>query len=115
MILKGSQRASAADLSTHLMNDRDNEHVALLEMRGFVADDLHGALNEAHAISKATQCKQYLFSLSLNPPADHIATEQDFLDAADRAEEALGLSGQPRAVVNKSHPKWLQVLESRIW
>ncbi|WP_231704036.1 hypothetical protein [Cochlodiniinecator piscidefendens] len=55
MILKGSQRAGARDLSDHLMNERDNDHVELLDMRGFMADDLHGALDEAHAISKATQ------------------------------------------------------------
>ena len=116
MIFKGSQRAGATKLSTHLMNLRDNGHVAVLELRGFVADDLHGALNKPHAISKATQCKQYLFSLSLNPPADHIAIEQDFLDAADRAEEALGLSGQPRAVVihEKEDRRHAHVVFSRI-
>jgi hypothetical protein len=116
MILKGSQRAGATKLSAHLMNLRDNDHVEVLELRGFVADDLHGALNEAHAISKVTQCKQYLFSLSLNPPADHIATEQNFLDAADRAEEALGLSGQPRAVVihEKEGRRHAHVVWSRI-
>jgi hypothetical protein len=116
MILKGSQRAGATKLSAHLMNDRDNDHVEVLELRGFVADDLQGALNEAHAISKATQCKQYLFSLSLNPPANHIATEQDFLDAANRAEEALGLSGQPRAVIihEKEGRRHAHVVFSRI-
>ena len=99
MILKGSQRSGAGALASHLMNDRDNDHVTVLEMRGFIADDLHGALSEAQAISKATKCKQFMFSLSLNPPKDHIASEQDFLDAADRAEKALGLDGQPRAII----------------
>ena len=99
MILKGSQRAGATALADHLMNDRDNDHVFLLELNGFISDDLNGALLETHAISKATQCKQFMFSLSLNPPQDHIATEQDFLEAADRAEQQLGLSDQPRAIV----------------
>jgi len=99
MILKGSQRAGATALADHLMNDRDNDHVFLLELNGFISDDLNGALLETHAISKATQCKQFMFSLSLNPPKDHIATEQDFLEAADRAEQQLGLSDQPRAIV----------------
>lgn len=52
-----------------------------------------------HAISKATQCKQFIFSLSLNPPQDHIATEKDFLETADRAKQQLGLNDQPRAIV----------------
>ncbi|MCG7492499.1 relaxase/mobilization nuclease domain-containing protein [Thalassobius sp. Cn5-15] len=99
MILKGSQRAGAKALADHLMNDRDNDHVNCLELRGFLSEHLHGALSEAHAISKATFCKQYMFSLSLNPPQDHVATEQEFLEAADRAEKALGLEGQPRAIV----------------
>ncbi|UZD92114.1 relaxase/mobilization nuclease domain-containing protein [Cognatishimia activa] len=99
MILKGSQRAGAKALADHLMNDRDNDHVNCLELRGFLSEHLHGALSEAHAISKATFCKQYMFSLSLNPPQDHAASEQEFLDAADRAEKVLGLEGQPRAVI----------------
>ena len=37
---------------------------------GFAASDLAGALEEAHAVAKGTQCKQFLFSLSLNPPKD---------------------------------------------
>tara|TARA_R110002124_G_scaffold287174_1_gene470997 strand:- start:17 stop:229 length:213 start_codon:yes stop_codon:yes gene_type:complete len=67
MILVGSQRSGASALASHLMNSRDNDHVALLELDGFLADDLHGALAEVHAISKGTKCKQYLFSLSVHP------------------------------------------------
>jgi len=116
MILKGSQRAGASTLSAHLLNDRDNDHIEVLELRGFVADDLHGALLEAQAISKATKCKQFMFSLSLNPSKDHIASEQDFLDAANRAERALGLDGQPRAVVihEKEGRRHAHVVWSRI-
>ena len=99
MILKGSQRAGAKQLAAHLLNDRDNDHVTVLELKGFVAEDLHGALREAEAVSKATQCKQYLFSLSLNPPQSAVAGEEDFEQAADRAEKALGLDGQPRAII----------------
>ena len=99
MILKASQRSGAAQLSAHLLNDRDNDHITVAELRGFVADDLTGALQEVYAISNATQCKQYLFSMSLNPPTDHVATDDEFLAAIERAEEKLGLIDQPRAVV----------------
>ena len=116
MILKGSQRSGAKALADHLMNDRDNDHVSCLELRGFSANQLHGALSEMHAISKATQCKQFMFSLSLNPPQDYIATEQDFLEAADRAEEKLGLTDQPRAIVvhEKEGRRHAHVVWSRI-
>lgn len=56
MILKGSQRAGAKQLSTHLLNIRDNDHVTVLKVRWFIARDLHGALAEAYAISKGTKC-----------------------------------------------------------
>lgn len=99
MILKGSQRSGAMNLANHLMNDRDNDHVTLFEVRGFVARDLHGALSEAHAISKGTKCQQFMFSLSLSPPKEADASEQDLLDAVERAEKAVGLDGQPRVIV----------------
>lgn len=116
MILVASQRSGAAQLSAHLLNESDNDHVSVLEVRGFMADDLSGALQEAYAISKATQCTQYLFSLSLNPPKDHIATEDEFLAAVDRAEEKLGLIDQPRAVVvhEKEGRRHAHVVWSRI-
>jgi hypothetical protein len=99
MILKGSQRAGAGQLAAHLLNDRDNDHVEVAELRGFVANDLRGALAETHAISKATKCKQFMFSLSLSPPADAVVSEDEFRKAIDAAEKKLGLQGQARAIV----------------
>lgn len=98
MILIGNQRGGAYDLARHFLKD-ENEHVEVHELRGFVSDDLNGALQEAYAISKATKCKQYLFSLSLNPPADAQVPIEDFEAAIERVENDLGLTGQPRAIV----------------
>ena len=116
MILVGSQRGGAGDLARHLMNAVENEHITVQELRGFVADNLHGALAEAHAISKATQCQQFMFSLSLNPPKGQDATVEDMMRAADQAEQKLGLSGQPRAVVvhEKKGRRHIHVVWSRI-
>lgn len=116
MILKGSQRSGAKQLSLHLMNDRDNDHVTLHELRGFIAGDLHGALAEAYAISRGTKCEQFLFSLSLNPPKQAIAGEDDFRRAADEAEKRLGLAGQPRAIVfhEKEGRRHAHIVWSRI-
>jgi hypothetical protein len=116
MILVGSQRGGAGQLAAHLMNMIDNDHVAVNEVRGFMAEDLRGALGEAHAISKGTQCKQFLFSLSLNPPKDAEASIEDLRDAADRAEQALGLVGQPRALIihEKNGRRHAHVVWSRI-
>ncbi|MQY43172.1 relaxase/mobilization nuclease domain-containing protein [Epibacterium sp. SM1969] len=99
MILVASQRSGAVPLADHLMNDLDNDHVEVIEIEGFMANDLHGAFKEAQAISKATRCKQFLFSVSLNPPEQEIASDRDFRDAADRVAKAVGLEDQPRAIV----------------
>jgi hypothetical protein len=116
MILVGSQRGGAGNLATHLLNNKDNDHVRVEELRGFMADDLHGALNEAHAISKGTRCKQFMFSLSLNPPKGAEIGVDGLVDAANRAEGALGLEGQPRAIVihEKEGRRHAHVVWSRI-
>ncbi|MGB3503420.1 MAG: relaxase/mobilization nuclease domain-containing protein [Mesorhizobium sp.] len=99
MILKGSQRAGGANLANHLLRTDDNEHVELHEVRGFASNDLKEAFKETEAISRGTKCKQYLFSLSLSPPETERMPVSVFMIAIDRAEERLGLQGQPRAVV----------------
>jgi hypothetical protein len=99
MILKGSQRGGGQGLAVHLMRTDENEHVEVHELRGFAADDLPGAFKEAQAVSRATRCRQFLFSLSLNPPETENVSVATFEAAIDRVEEKLGLQGQPRAVV----------------
>jgi hypothetical protein len=101
MIPKASQRGLGQDLATHLQNAYDNEYVEIAEVRGAVARDLHGAFAEwevcAHAM---TGCRNYLYSLSVNPdPAQSALTRAQYHDYIDRVEGKLGLSGQPRAIV----------------
>ncbi len=99
MILVASQRSGGQNLAAHLMNAHDNEHVELHEMRGFVSENLSGAFKEAQAISRATKCRQYLFSLSLSPPERETVPIAVFEDTIERIEARLGLEGQPRAIV----------------
>lgn len=99
MILKASERKNAAELARHLLNDRDNDHVELHQVRGFLSDDLAGALMEADAISQGTRCKNFLFSLSLNPPERESVSVEVFEAAVELAEQRLGLDGQPRAIL----------------
>ena len=98
MILHGNQRGGARDLALHLLK-AENEHVAVHELRGFVSDDLVSALKEAQAVSRGTQCKQFLYSLSLNPPPGEVVPIKDFEDTILRVEKKLGLENQPRAIV----------------
>ena len=116
MILVGNQRGGAKDLARHLMK-QDNEHVSVHEVRGFVADDLDGALTESYAISRGTKCKQFLFSLSLNPPPEAEVSTEDFEVTIDRVEAKLGLTGQPRAVVfhEKEGPGGMRRHAHAVW
>jgi len=98
MILKASQRGGAKALAQHLLKD-ENEHVEVHEIRGFVSNNLLGAMKEAQAIAKGTRCKQFLFSVSLNPPANMAVGVETFEAAIDKIEQANGLSGQPRIIV----------------
>lgn len=98
MILIGNQRGGGKDLAQHLMKD-ENELVQVHSLRGFASDNLVSAFQETYAISRATQCSKYLYSLSLNPPKGENASIEDFEAAIKRVENKLGLSGQPRAVV----------------
>ncbi|MCC7253054.1 relaxase/mobilization nuclease domain-containing protein [Hyphomicrobium sp.] len=99
MILKASQRGGGKQLGLHLMKTEDNEHIEIHEIRGFVSDDIVGALKEAHAASRGTKCKQFLFSVSLNPPPQKRVPVETFENAIDRIEERNNLTGQPRIVV----------------
>jgi len=98
MILVGNQRGGAKDLAIHLMKE-ENERVEVHELRGFMSENLMGALNESYAVSRGTKCKQFLYSLSLNPPKNEQASVEDFEVAIEQAEKRLNLSGQPRAIV----------------
>ena len=100
MIPKGNQRGGGRQLATHLLNQFDNDRVEVLDVRGAVAQDLHGAFHEWFAQSKATKCRKYLYSLSVNPDlAKYDLTREQYLDFVARTERSLKLVGQPRAIV----------------
>lgn len=99
MIVKGFSISRGSPHATHLLKTEDNEHVFVQEVRGFVASDLHGAFRESEAIARGTKCKQHLFSCAFSPPDSAKISADQFMEAVDRTEHALGLDGQPRAVV----------------
>ncbi|MBX3631242.1 MAG: relaxase [Nitrosomonas sp.] len=99
MILEGNQRGGARQLARHLMNRDDNEHVEVHEISSFMSDSVMGAFDEIHAVSRGTKCRQFMFSVSLNPPQDVIAPPEYFEKAIAQIEERTGLSGQPRVIV----------------
>jgi hypothetical protein len=121
MILKAKERGDAPQLARYLLDQRDNEHLELHEVRGFVSDDLAAAFGEAHAIAQGTRCDNYMFSMSFNPPEGENVSIESFEKAIDQVEEKLGLQGQPRAVVfhekdgrRHAHAVWSRIDADRM-
>lgn len=99
MILKASQRGGAKQLGAHLLNRGENERVEIHEVRGFISDDVMDAMHEAYAVSRGTKCRQFLFSVSLNPPETENVRIEVFEQALAKIEARNGLTDQPRIVV----------------
>lgn len=98
MILHGNARGNSNELAHHLTKE-ENERVEIHQVRNFVSQNIQGALQESYAMSRATKCKQHLYSLSLNPPKDAKPTPEDFEAAINKVEKQLGLDNQPRVIV----------------
>ncbi len=116
MILKAKERGDGGQLARYLLATRDNEHVELHELTGFVSEELIEAFHEADAIARGTRCKNYLFSMSLNPPEGAYVETEVFDRAADQIGKKLGLENQPRAIVfhEKDGRRHAHVVWSRI-
>lgn len=85
-------------MALHLLK-KENDHVEVHELRGFMSADLVSALKETYTINKATKAKKFLYSLSLNPPANENVSAADFEKAIARVEKELNLTNQPHAIV----------------
>ncbi len=98
MILVGNQRGNYKEMADHLLK-AENEQVMIHEIKGFMGECLHTALQESYAVSRATKCSKHLYSLCFSPLKNAEVSIKKFGDAIDRAEKRLGLFGQPRVVV----------------
>jgi hypothetical protein len=86
-------------LAVHLTRTDTNERAEVREIRGTVAEDLRGALLEMEATAAGTRSTKPFYHGSINTRADERLTEDQRMQAIDRLEKALGLSGQARVVV----------------
>ena len=72
----------------------------VLELRGVAAKDLRGALQEMEAAAAACpNCRKPLYHASINTRAGERLNDTQRMQAIDRLERELGLTGQPRVVV----------------
>ena len=100
MVIKGGSVAGSARLAKHLLNTDSNERMEVLELRGVAAKDLRAALQEMEAAAAACpNCRKPFYHASINTRAGERLNDTQRMQAIDRLERELGLTGQPRVVV----------------
>ena len=99
MVIKGGSVAGAARIAKHLLNTDSNERIEVKELRGVIAADLRGALQEMEALANGTRAVKPLYHASINTRAGERLSDPQRYQAIDRLEKELGLTGQPRVVV----------------
>jgi len=115
-VIKGRARGDAAGLAVHLLRADTNERVQVLELRGVMADDLRGALEDMELVGSGARTKRPLYHASINSAPDERLTDAQRARAIDRLEQELGLTGQARAVVEheKQGRTHIHIVWSRI-
>jgi hypothetical protein len=99
MILKGSQRGGARSLALHVLNDKDNDHVRVADLRGVAATTAYGAFCEMEAVAKCTHATKPFFSVSFNPPKNATLTTEQFETAFALVEKKMGLENSQRITI----------------
>lgn len=98
MIIKGKARAASGQMASYIEKPGENELVQVHEVRGAMATDPRGAIQEMAAIASASRCKSFLYHAQINPKADEHLTSEQWQKAVDTLEKNLGLEGHQRIV-----------------
>jgi len=97
--INGGSRRAGSWWAKHLTNKEKNERVELIEIRGLAAETVPGAFKEMEALAIGTKCDNYFYQANINPRADEHLTPEQWVEAVDTLERNLGLTGQPRFVI----------------
>ena len=116
MVIKGGARAEADKLAAHLLRVDTNERIDVRELLGVCAPDLTAALLEMEAIASAARSRRPFYHASINTAPGELMNDAQKARTIDRLEQELGLTGQPRVVVEhvKEGREHLHVAWSRI-
>lgn len=99
MIINGGSRSNGGYFAKHLMRADHNERVEVVEIRGLAADNIRDAFREMKAVASGTKCSNYFYHANVNTREDEQLTPEQWLLTADTLERSLGLTDQPRFVV----------------
>lgn len=117
MIIKATVRGNGGQLTAYLLNSPKNERAELVEMRGFVLDDLKSALAVEQAIAEGkTQCEKPFYHVAFRAAEGEQLTPEQWQHCADELEKAVGLEGHHRAAVmhEQNGEQHMHVVWSRI-
>jgi hypothetical protein len=99
IIINGGSRSAGGWWSKHLGNTKPNDRAELIEITGLSAETMREAFREMHGVSLGTKCTNYFYQANINPREDEHLTPAQWREAVDTLEKNLGLTGQPRFVV----------------
>jgi hypothetical protein len=121
VIINGDARTGRASyinyLAWHLQRTDNNERVTVREISGTASNDVLGALKEIAAYGAGAVSTRPIYHANIDPdPTQPDLTEPQKVMAIDRLGEELGLTGQPRIVLEhiKNGRSHLHVVWSRI-
>jgi len=101
-VVKGRSRGNGSQLANYLLQNKENDSVQVLDIRGTShPQDLKKSLLEMSLSSELTKGKHGLYHLQFNPAIgeDQTMTPEDWLTAADILDKHLELDGHKRAIV----------------
>src|SRR5580658_4948464 len=98
MIAKGTPHDNGVRLARYLTTGKEGEIAALWELIGFASADIVEAFRSVHIMAAGTRCERPFFHIQVRNSDDDFLAREQWLIVADRIEQMLGLSGQPRAI-----------------
>ena len=113
IIINGGSYRAGGWWAQHLQNGEKNERVQVVEFAGLTAATVPAAFREMEGVAAGTKCRNYFYQANINPREDEKLTPAQWREAIDTLEKNLGLTGQPRFVIE--HEKKGRVHRHVVW
>ncbi|MGE0290451.1 MAG: relaxase/mobilization nuclease domain-containing protein [Bradyrhizobium sp.] len=113
IIINGKSGCAGGWWADHLRNEEKNDRVAILEYSGLASDNLPDAFREMKGLAADTKADNFFYQANINPQPGETLTPAQWREAVDTLEKNLGLTGQPRVVVE--HEKEGRVHRHVVW
>lgn len=99
MIAKANTHNSGIRLAVYLLQKRDGQTAELWQLRGFASTDIKDAFRDIDIMADGTRCTQPFFHAQIRLNPEEGLTREEWERVADRLEQTLNFTGQPRAIV----------------